>query len=169
MKSIQKVTNTISRLLQRAELLIGSVMIVCLLVLMLTNAVARYIFDFPIIWSDEVNNFLFIWIGFLSCAYIMGEDKHMRVTAIVERLPQRVQAVIRIIMDVIMIVVFLYYLPPFFKLMGKVTYSGLLRLPLKYIYAILPLSFSLMAIHIVNNIVNELCALMQAGGRGKGA
>ena len=139
---------------------IGGICILC-------QHVARRTFFAAFLRGDK--RLLFIWIGFLSCAYIMGEDKHMRVTAIVEQLPQRVRAVIRIVMDVIMIVVFLYDLPPFFKLMGKVTYSGLLRLPLKYIYAILPLSFSLMAIHIVNNIVNELCALMQTDGRGKGA
>lgn len=77
---------------------IGGICILC-------QHVARRTFFAAFLRGDK--RLLFIWIGFLSCAYIMGEDKHMRVTTIVERLPQRVRAVIRIIMDVIMIVVFL--------------------------------------------------------------
>lgn len=140
---------------------IGGICILC-------QHVARRTFFAAFLRGDK--RLLFIWIGFLSCAYIMGEDKHMRVTAIVEQLPQRVRAVIRIIMDVIMIVVFLYDLPPFFELMGKVTYSGLLRLPLKYIagrrcFVFLVQGRMLLALHVGVQVVNTVLVIGILVGR----
>lgn len=166
MESVRRITNAISRTLQRIEMFIGCTCLASLLGLMLFNAAGRYLFDFPVVWSDEMNGFFFVWMGFLSTAYVMGEDNHMRVTGLVNMMPRRVRYILRTIMNVIMIAVFAYYIPGFIKLMGRVTFSGLLRLPLKYVYSILPICFVLMIIHIVNNIVNDTCNEI-AASRGR--
>ena len=169
MESVRRITNAISKLLQRIEMFVGCTCLALLLGLMLFNAAGRYLFDFPVVWSDEMNGFFFVWMGFLSTAYVMGEDNHMRVTGLVDMMPRRVQYILRTIMNVIMIAVFAYYIPGFLKLMGRVTFSGLLRLPLKYVYSILPISFVLLIIHIVNNIVNDTCKEIAASRGGKEA
>ena len=169
MESVRRITNAISKLLQRIEMFVGCTCLALLLGLMLFNAAGRYLFDFPVVWSDEMNGFFFVWMGFLSTAYVMGEDNHMRVTGLVDMMPRRVKYVLRTIMNVIMIAVFAYYIPGFIKLMGRVTFSGLLRLPLKYVYSILPISFVLMIIHIINNIVNDTCKEIAASRGGKEA
>lgn len=165
MESVRRVTNAISRTLQKVEMLIGCVCLALMLGLMLFNAIARYLFDFPVVWSDEMNNFFFVWLGFMACAYIMGQDSHMAVTGLVGMLPRRARYVIKTCMNVIMIVVLLCYIPGFITLMGRVTLSGLLRLPLKYVYSILPISFGLMSFHVLNNIVNDTCEEMAARGK----
>lgn len=169
MESVRRITNAISKLLQRIEMFVGCTCLALLLGLMLFNAAGRYLFDFPVVWSDEMNGFFFVWMGFLSTAYVMGEDNHMRVTGLVDMMPRRVQYILRTLMNVIMIAVFVYYIPGFIKLMGRVTFSGLLRLPLKYVYSILPISFVLMIIHIINNIVNDTCKEIAASRGGKEA
>ena len=169
MESIRRVTNAVSKLLQRIEMFVGCTCLALLLGLMLFNAAGRYLFDFPVVWSDEMNGFFFVWMGFLSTAYVMGEDNHMRVTGLVDMMPRRVQYILRTLMNVIMIAVFAYYIPGFIKLMGRVTFSGLMRLPLKYVYSILPISFVLLIIHIINNIVNDTCKEIAASRGGKEA
>ena len=169
MESVRRITNAISKLLQRIEMFVGCTCLALLLGLMLFNAAGRYLFDFPVVWSDEMNGFFFVWMGFLSTAYVMGEDNHMRVTGLVDMMPRRVKYVLRTIMNVIMIAVFAYYIPGFIKLMGRVTFSGLMRLPLKYVYSILPISFVLLIIHIINNIVNDTCKEIAASRGGKEA
>ncbi|HIS94376.1 MAG TPA: TRAP transporter small permease [Candidatus Ventricola gallistercoris] len=168
MESVRRVTNAISRTLQKVEMLIGCVCLALMLGLMLFNAIARYLFDFPVVWSDEMNNFFFVWLGFMACAYIMGQDSHMAVTGLVGMLPRRARYVIKTCMNVVMIVVLLCYIPGFITLMGRVTLSGLLRLPLKYVYSILPISFGLMSFHVLNNIVNDTCEEMAARGKKEG-
>lgn len=169
MESVRRITNAISKLLQRIEMFVGCTCLALLLGLMLFNAAGRYLFDFPVVWSDEMNGFFFVWMGFLSTAYVMGEDNHMRVTGLVDMMPRRVQYILRTLMNVIMIAVFTYYIPGFIKLLGRVTFSGLMRLPLKYVYSILPISFVLLIIHIINNIVNDTCKELAASRGGKEA
>lgn len=167
MESVRRVTNAISRALQKLEMLVGCVCLALMLGLMLFNAIARYLFDFPVVWSDEMNNFFFVWLGFMACAYIMGQDGHMRVTGLICKMPRRAQYVLKTVMNAIMIVVFLCYIPGFVRLMGRVTLSGLLRIPLKYVYSILPVSFGLMSFHVLNNMVNDTCEEMTASRGGK--
>ena len=93
----------------------------------------------------------------------------MAVTGLVGMLPRRARYVIKTCMNVVMIVVLLCYIPGFITLMGRVTLSGLLRLPLKYVYSILPISFGLMSFHVLNNIVNDTCEEMAARGKKEGA
>ena len=169
MESVRRITNAISKTLQKIEMFVGCTCLALLLGLMLFNAAGRYLFDFPVVWSDEMNGFFFVWMGFLSTAYVMGEDNHMRVTGLVDMMPRRVKYVLRTIMNVIMIAVFAYYIPGFIKLMGRVTFSGLMRLPLKYVYSILPICFVLLIIHIINNIVNDTCKELAASRSGKEA
>lgn len=157
METVRRVSNAISRVLQRIEMFIGCICLALMLGLMLTNAIARYLFDFPIVWSDELNNFFFVWLGFMACAYIMGNDSHMSVTGLVSLLPRRSKYVVKTLMNIIMVVVLVTYIPGFFTLMKRVTFSGLLRIPLKYVYAILPISFVLMSFHVINNIINDTC------------
>lgn len=157
METVRRVSNAISRVLQRIEMFVGCICLALMLGLMLTNAIARYLFDFPIVWSDELNNFFFVWLGFMACAYIMGNDSHMSVTGLVSLLPRRSKYVVKTLMNIIMVVVLVAYIPGFFTLMKRVTFSGLLRIPLKYVYAILPISFVLMSFHVINNIIKDTC------------
>lgn len=171
MEAICRVSNRISRVLQKIELILGTACLIALLLVMLTNAAARYLFDFPIIWSDEINNFFFVWMGFLSAAYIMGNDGHMRVTALTSFLPRRLGYAVGIFTDLVMLCVFAYMLPSLVAMLSKLTVSGLMRLPLKYVYAILPASFGLMGLHILNNMLqrtlNEIRASRAAGKEEK--
>lgn len=155
MDRICRVSGKLSKAMQRVEVVLGSMCLVAMLTLMLVNAVARYLFDFPIIWSDEMNNFFFIWIGFLSCAYVMGNDGHMRVTAVLGALPGAARYAVGLFTNAVMLCAFILFIPPLVRLMEKVTFSGLLRIPLAYIYCILPVSFTLMAIHILNNMIQS--------------
>ena len=102
----------------------------------------------------------------MACAYIMGNDSHMSVTGLVGLLPRRSKYIVKTLMNVIMVVVLAVYVPGFFTLMKRVTFSGLLRIPLKYVYSILPISFVLMIVHIVNNIINDTCGEL-AASRGE--
>ncbi len=153
MEKIYRFATILNRVLQRFELMIGGLFLTLLLGLMLFNAIARYLFDYPVIWSDEMNNFLFIWMAYLSCAFIMGNDGHIRVTAFTNILPHTAKFYVSVATNSIMLVAFVSTIPSLIQLLDKVTFSGLMRIPLKYVYFILPLAFGLMCIHIVINMI----------------
>ena len=157
--TLQKGCGSVRSILQKGEMLIGSSCLAVMLVMMLLNIFFRYILSKPIYYSDELNNYLFIWMSFLSAAYVMGNDGHVRVTAIVSLLPKRGQLWIKVVMDLIMVVVFFQYIAPSLRMLSRLKLSNMMRIPLKYVYVIMPIVFLLMCIHILVNVIEEFTRL----------
>jgi TRAP-type C4-dicarboxylate transport system permease small subunit len=145
--------------LQRAEMAIGVVCLAVMLIVMLVNIFFRYVLSKPIFFSDELNNYLFIWMSFLSACFVMGNDGHVRVTAIVSLLPEKAQIVMKLIMEGCMLVVFSLYIIPSATMLGRLKLSSMMRVPLKYVYVIMPIAFGLMGVHIVVNMIGS-CGLL---------
>ena len=60
----------------------------CLMTLIVVYAVvARYIFNSPIGWSEEIAVYLMIWVVFLGAAYTLKEDAHIGVDILISKLP----------------------------------------------------------------------------------
>ncbi len=157
--ALQKGCVRVRSVLQKGEMLIGSTCLAVMLVMMLLNIFFRYILSKPIYYSDELNNYLFIWMSFLSAAYVMGNDGHVRVTAFVSLLSKRSQLWVKVVMDLIMVVVFFQYIAPSLRMLGRLKLSNMMRIPLKYVYVIMPIVFLLMCIHILVNVIEEFTRL----------
>ena len=98
-------------------------------------------------------------MSFLSSAYVMGNDGHVRVTAFVSLLSKRSQLWVKVVMDLIMVVVFFQYIAPSLRMLGRLKLSNMMRIPLKYVYVIMPIVFLLMCIHILVNVIEEFTRL----------
>ena len=57
------------------------------IVILLSGAVARYVFNRPLVWSDELASMLFLWLAMLGAVIAFRRDEHMRMTACVGMLP----------------------------------------------------------------------------------
>lgn len=66
---------------------VAAVLMVCEAVILFAGVIARYVLDSPLIWSDEVASILFIWLGMLGAALALHRGQHMRLTALLTRLP----------------------------------------------------------------------------------
>jgi tripartite ATP-independent transporter DctM subunit len=54
-------------------------------VILLVGVIARYIFRAPLIWTDELAQAVFLWLGMLGAAVALNRGEHMRMTALVVR------------------------------------------------------------------------------------
>lgn len=156
MQKISQATARISKFLQKIEMLLGCICLFSLLAIMLVNVFMRYVLAKPLIWSDEVNNFLFVWFALLGVAYIMGNDGHLRVNSLVNKLPNKAKTAVSLLMNAVMFFMFAVFAFACVRLLSMVTFSGILRIPLKYIYVILPISFGLMCFHLINNMLQSV-------------
>ncbi|AJC18169.2 TRAP transporter large permease [Pandoraea sputorum] len=75
-RAVMKVTEAVAVLLVVAETLI-----------LLAGVVSRYGFDNPLTWSDELAQMLFIWLSMLGAVLALDRGEHMRLSAIVNKLP----------------------------------------------------------------------------------
>ncbi|MBR0799562.1 TRAP transporter large permease subunit [Bradyrhizobium jicamae] len=85
--------------LQKAEQWLGSaiaaaaaLLVVAEIVVLFTGVSARYFFQRPLIWSDELAGILFLWLAMLGAVVAFQRGEHMRMTALVGKLDPRKRA-----------------------------------------------------------------------------
>ncbi|MCL2001429.1 MAG: TRAP transporter small permease [Planctomycetes bacterium] len=158
----------IGRFLQHAEMWLGSLCLCLMLSIMLFGAFCRYFLERPIFWVEEANNFLFVWMGYLGFAYVMGNDAHIKVTLVESRLPSGIRRAARIIGNAIVVTTCFWLVWPTIRVLPMLHISAAMRVPEKYVYAILPISFLLMGFHALNNFFREIRASSISGKKESG-
>ena len=58
------------------------------------GVISRYVFDRPLVWSDELASTLFLWLAMLGAVIAFHRDEHMRMTACVGMLPRPARALL---------------------------------------------------------------------------
>ncbi len=53
---------------------------------------ARFVFHRPLVWADELASMLFIWLAMLGAVVALRRGEHMRMTALLSRMPPARQA-----------------------------------------------------------------------------
>jgi len=65
----------------------AAVLVLLEIVVLLAGVVARYVFNAPLTWSDELASVLFLWLAMLGAVIALRRGEHMRLTTLVNRLP----------------------------------------------------------------------------------
>ena len=58
-------------------------LVVAEVTILFAGVVSRYVFNSPIFWTDELANFLFLWLAMLGVVMALRNDGHMRLTTLV--------------------------------------------------------------------------------------
>jgi tripartite ATP-independent transporter DctM subunit len=84
---------TLSNWLARGEVVMGtliewlaSLLLLACIAILFSGVVARYMFNSPIVWSDELASILFLWLAMLGSIIALRRAEHMRMTAWVSAL-----------------------------------------------------------------------------------
>ncbi len=63
---------------------------------LLAGVVSRYVFNAPLTWSDELASILFLWLAMLGAVIALRRGEHMRLGAVVNRLPLSVSGAVQL-------------------------------------------------------------------------
>ena len=66
-----------------------------MVVLVFLNVVCRYIFNFSIIWAEEVSQYLMVWVAFLGAGLALREGRHVAIEILQDHLSSNARRVIR--------------------------------------------------------------------------
>lgn len=64
-------------------------------VLVFVNVVSRYVFNFSIIWVEELTQYQMIWVAYLGAGLALREGRHVAVDTIQDLFPPPAQRTIR--------------------------------------------------------------------------
>lgn len=115
----------------------------------------------PFSFTDELAEFLLIWVGLFGAAYVTGQKQHLAIELINKRLSDRNLIRLKLFINLLIIIFALLVL-----LMGGTRFviinirleqlSAAMQLPMWYVYLVLPLSGLFIIFYAMDDIVNLL-------------
>ena len=80
---VRRAAFTLDMLIGRIAEFIGAVLVLAETCILFAGVVSRYVFNSPIIWTDELATFLFLWLAMIGAVVALRRDGHMRLTTFV--------------------------------------------------------------------------------------
>ncbi|MCM4157926.1 TRAP transporter small permease [Gramella sp. AN32] len=120
---------------------------------------SRYVMQSPSSVTEELARFLLIWIGILGAAYTAGQQDHLAINLLEEKLNKRNRKSLRIGIDLLII---FFCIAALILGGGNLVYvnydlgqiSAALEIPLYMVYMVLPLSGLIILAYKINEILN---------------
>src|SRR5215472_17987410 len=80
---VRRAAFSLDMIIGRAAEFIGAVLVLAETCILFAGVVSRYVFNSPIIWTDELANFLFLWLSMIGTVVALRGNGHMRLTTLV--------------------------------------------------------------------------------------
>ena len=80
---VRRAAFTLDRVIGRVAEALGALLVLAETCILFTGVVSRYVFDSPIMWTDELGTFLFLWLAMFGAVVALRRDGHMRLTTFV--------------------------------------------------------------------------------------
>ena len=139
-------------------------LLVILMALMVFNVtwqvLSRYVVQNPSSFTDELSRYMLIWLGMLGAAYVAGQNQHIAIDLLPNRLIGKSKMKLMVLINVI-VLFFAFSV----MVMGGINLvyitfilgqkSATMQIPLAYIYTILPISGLLVIYYQVFQISNH--------------
>lgn len=71
----------------------AAILVVVEVGVLFAGVLARYVFDHPLVWTDELAGILFLWLAMLGAVIALRRGEHMRLTFVLRRAGPRTRAV----------------------------------------------------------------------------
>jgi TRAP-type C4-dicarboxylate transport system permease small subunit len=126
--------------------------VLCLV--LLYQVISRYVFNRPLVWSEEMALYLLTWVTFLGLPYAIHKRTHVRMTSLEILFPETVRKWILTLMDIAFgiacVAAFLPSMEYFMTMSG--VYSPGMRLNYGFVYVCIPIGFVLAILSLVADI-----------------
>jgi TRAP-type C4-dicarboxylate transport system permease small subunit len=100
----------LSRAVIHGAMFLANLCMAGMLVLVCLNVILRYAFGQPLYWGDEIMIYLMVLMVYLGFGYMLIEGRHVRMTALMERLTVRTQNIVWICTSLVSVVYFIFLL-----------------------------------------------------------
>jgi TRAP-type transport system small permease protein len=122
------------------------------------NVVLRYVFNSGLTWSEEISRYLFVWMVFLGAIAALKDKMHLGVDIVVNALPKRLQKVVFLISNAIVLYLLWLVLQGSWKMtiLNMNSTGPATGMPLSYLYGIGIVSSIWMMILIISSLFKAI-------------
>ncbi|WP_456274513.1 TRAP transporter small permease [Bacillus sp. AK031] len=146
----------IGLILEKLIIYTVSLLMAVLISLVFMQVVLRYVFSSGMVWAEELDRYLFVWLMFLGITMGIYKQKHIAITFITDRL-RKMKKTIESLVQLIMVVFFVILLWQGYQfvLISMSGMASVLPINLGVVYAIIPASSLLAIIFLIILVVNR--------------
>ncbi len=149
------VVKAVNDWLCKIENIFNSIALVVVLVVISAQIICRYVFTSPLIWSEELSRYLYVWIAWIGCAFCTGTRSNITVPVIFDNLPQKAKCVLTVAGNLIILVMFGYllYCSAQYAVSQLAFMASTMQISRFWMFAALPLGIGLTMVQLVLDTV----------------
>lgn len=156
---MKKILQQVSYYSEQLEKFIIGAAIILMMVNSVANGIGRYFFDKSLFFSEEVNQFLIVWVTFVGFAYAIRKGRNIRMTALYDSMSYRKKKILTVVIafSTSILLFYLSYKSYFYVLELKEInrLSSALQFPVYIIYSIIPIGLIMAGIqYLISFIMN---------------
>ncbi|NLB20341.1 MAG: TRAP transporter small permease [Clostridium sp.] len=146
------------RIISNLEEIIAAGFIIVTTILVIINVFLRYFMDTGLYWSEEVATGCFVWAVFIGAVAGYKRGKHIGVDILVNLLNAKIQKVVVIIVDIILVLLngYMTYLAVIFISLSYIKPTPVLGVSSAYISSALLVSFGLVTMYSVIFLIRDI-------------
>ena len=129
----------------------------------LWQVASRYLLDDPSAFTDELARYLLIWLGLLGAAYFTGQNQHLALNILENKLKPGARHKLQIFIHLIILLFGLSVLVVGGSRLVYISFhlgqsSSALRVPLGFVYLVVPLSGLVIVYYSIITVLESLNA-----------
>lgn len=142
--------------LNRVEEWLSVAVLIAILLLLSYQVIMRFVFHNTNSWSEELARYLFIWLVYLSAAYAIYKNAHIKIDAVKSLYPKKIRKYIPIFGNVIFLIYAVAVTILSFGYCSDIFASHQVSMgmgvTMAYMYASIPVGHAFMSIRLVQLI-----------------
>ena len=144
--------------LNNFELIFASLCVTATTLLVLMNVFLRYFMNTGIYWSEEVATMCFVWCIFVGSASAYKNGAHLGVDLLVKKLPKIPRAIVKLIVDILLIAIngYILYLSIKFVSTSYQKPTAVLAISSAWVSSSLIVGFGLTTIYAIRDLIRDI-------------
>ena len=150
----EKVTAAVNKCIDRLSV----VLFLVIFILALCQICMRYVLNKPLVWSEELIRYAFVWICYLGWVLGTRNRSHIQITIIVNLLPKILHKMIDTLNSLILIVFSAYMIVYGIGMTKASTMLPAITIPItiSFVYAVVPFANTLIIVYELLHLKNSV-------------
>jgi len=115
----------------------------------------RYLFNMPLVWSEEFARYIFVWISFIGAGYGVRQGCHISMEYFFNKFSPRMRKRVALSTNIMSIAAFAYLIPTAIKFtIGQHPIdSSAMEIPMSWLFAAVPIGCALVCFRLIVDTV----------------
>lgn len=133
----------------------------------LTQIILRYVFLYPLSWSDELARILHIWTVFMGSYIALTLNDHIRVEYFMSFIPKRWEPWLELFIHLICLIFVFFLVWSGLNALVKLSNArtAAMGMPMPYVFASTLISSILMSIYFISMLAKEFQAILSKSSK----